>query len=136
MILPFIEEATLYNASNVLGYPGWAGPYAVAYASTAPNQKLYNMDWCNTTVRSTRLNAFVCPTDPKNIRKTISSSPVISRYSRRRASRILRTWRGEFRSPTGHAAIMERFKVIPTPTTRSMESTILVPNRWLRAMWA
>ena len=66
MILPFIEEAPLYNSSNVLGYPGWAGPYAVAYASTAPNPKNYNMDWCNTTVRSTRLAAFVCPTDPKN----------------------------------------------------------------------
>jgi prepilin-type N-terminal cleavage/methylation domain-containing protein/prepilin-type processing-associated H-X9-DG protein len=66
MILPFIEQATLYNSSNVLGYPGWAGPYAVAYATTAPNQNLYNMDWCNTTVRSTRLTVFVCPTDPKN----------------------------------------------------------------------
>ena len=31
-----------------------------------PNQNLYNMDWCNTTVRSTRLNVFVCPTDPNN----------------------------------------------------------------------
>ena len=66
MILPYIEQATLYNSSNVLGYPGWPGPYAVPYASTAPNQKLYNMDWCNTTVRSTRLNVFVCPTDPMN----------------------------------------------------------------------
>ena len=33
MILPYIEQATLYNSSNVLGYPGWAGPYAVANAS-------------------------------------------------------------------------------------------------------
>jgi prepilin-type N-terminal cleavage/methylation domain-containing protein/prepilin-type processing-associated H-X9-DG protein len=66
MILPFIEQGGVYNSSNVLGYPGWAGPYAVAYASTAPNQKNYNMDWCNTTVRSTRLNVFVCPTDPNN----------------------------------------------------------------------
>ena len=66
MILPYIEQATLYNSSNVLGYPGWPGPYAVPYASTAPNQNLYNMDWCNTTVRSTRLNVFVCPTDPMN----------------------------------------------------------------------
>ena len=66
MILPFIEEAALYNSSNVLGYPGWPGPYAVANASSAPNQTAYNMDWCNTTVRSTRLNAFVCPTDAFN----------------------------------------------------------------------
>jgi prepilin-type N-terminal cleavage/methylation domain-containing protein/prepilin-type processing-associated H-X9-DG protein len=66
MILPYIEQSTLFNSSNVLGYPGWPGPYAVANANTAPNQTAYNMDWCNTTVRSTRLNAFVCPTDPKN----------------------------------------------------------------------
>jgi prepilin-type N-terminal cleavage/methylation domain-containing protein/prepilin-type processing-associated H-X9-DG protein len=66
MILPYIEQASLYNSSNVLGYPGWPGPYAVPYASTAPNQNLYNMDWCNTTVRSTRLNVFVCPTDAFN----------------------------------------------------------------------
>jgi prepilin-type N-terminal cleavage/methylation domain-containing protein/prepilin-type processing-associated H-X9-DG protein len=66
MILPYIEQSALYNSSNVLGYPGWPGPYAVPYASTAPNQNLYNMDWCNTTVRSTRLNVFVCPTDAFN----------------------------------------------------------------------
>jgi prepilin-type N-terminal cleavage/methylation domain-containing protein/prepilin-type processing-associated H-X9-DG protein len=66
MILPYIDQAPLYNASNVLGYPGWPGPYAVPYASTAPNQNLYNMDWCNTTVRSSRLAVFVCPTDPMN----------------------------------------------------------------------
>jgi prepilin-type N-terminal cleavage/methylation domain-containing protein/prepilin-type processing-associated H-X9-DG protein len=66
MILPYIEQAALYNASNVLGYPGWPGPYAVANADTAPNQNKYNMDWCNTTVRTSRLNVFVCPTDAFN----------------------------------------------------------------------
>ena len=66
MILPFIDQSALYNSSNVLGYPGWPGPYAVANANTAPNQNLYNMDWCNTTVRSTQLNVFICPTDPYN----------------------------------------------------------------------
>ena len=66
MILPFIDQSPLYNSSNVLGYPGWAGPYAVANASTAPNQNLYNMDWCNTTVRGTQINVFICPTDPNN----------------------------------------------------------------------
>jgi len=66
MILPYIEQQNLYNASNVLGYPGWNGPYAVPNASTAPNPAMYNMDWANTTVRSTRVNAFVCPTDPNN----------------------------------------------------------------------
>jgi prepilin-type N-terminal cleavage/methylation domain-containing protein len=50
MILPYLEQATLYNSSNVLGYPGWPGPYAVPYATTAPSANLYLMDWCNTTV--------------------------------------------------------------------------------------
>jgi prepilin-type N-terminal cleavage/methylation domain-containing protein/prepilin-type processing-associated H-X9-DG protein len=66
MILPYIEQTALYNSSNVLGYPGWAGPYAVANANTAPNQTAYNMDWCNTTVRSSVIAAFLCPTDPQN----------------------------------------------------------------------
>ncbi len=66
MILPFIEQQALYNASNVLGYPGWAGPYSVPGASSAPNASMYNMDWANATVRSTRVNVFVCPTDPNN----------------------------------------------------------------------
>jgi prepilin-type processing-associated H-X9-DG protein len=66
MILPFIEQGALYNSSNVLGYPGWAGPYSVPNVGTAPNANLYNMDWACTTVRSTRLSVFVCPTDPNN----------------------------------------------------------------------
>ncbi len=70
MILPFIDQSPIYNSSNVLGYPGWAGPYIPpgnpAGLSTAPNENLYNMDWCNTTVRSSRLAVFVCPTDPNN----------------------------------------------------------------------
>jgi prepilin-type N-terminal cleavage/methylation domain-containing protein/prepilin-type processing-associated H-X9-DG protein len=63
MILPYIEQQPLYNASNVLGYPGWPGPYSVPNVDTAPNPQLYNMDWANTTLRSTHLNVFVCPTD-------------------------------------------------------------------------
>jgi prepilin-type N-terminal cleavage/methylation domain-containing protein/prepilin-type processing-associated H-X9-DG protein len=70
MILPYIDQAPLYNSSNVLGYPGWPGPYIPpgnpGGLSTAPNENLYNMDWCNTTVRSSRLAVFVCPTDPNN----------------------------------------------------------------------
>jgi prepilin-type processing-associated H-X9-DG protein len=68
MILPYLEQATLYNASNVVGYPGWPGPYndPVNPAQTAPNANLYNMDWANSTLRSTRLAVFVCPTDSLN----------------------------------------------------------------------
>jgi prepilin-type N-terminal cleavage/methylation domain-containing protein/prepilin-type processing-associated H-X9-DG protein len=68
MILPYIEQQAIYNSSNVLGYPGWPGPYnnPLNPVETAPNANLYNMDWCNTTVRSSRLAVFVCPTDPKN----------------------------------------------------------------------
>ncbi len=70
MILPYIDQAPLYNASNVLGYPGWAGPYIPpgnpGGLSTAPNPQLYNMDWANSTVRSTSLAVFTCPTDPNS----------------------------------------------------------------------
>ena len=66
MILPYLEQANLYNSSNVLGYPGWAGPYSVPNASSAPSPNLYNMDWANATLRSTRLGVFVCPTDANN----------------------------------------------------------------------
>jgi prepilin-type N-terminal cleavage/methylation domain-containing protein/prepilin-type processing-associated H-X9-DG protein len=66
MILPYIEQGVLYNCSNVLGYPGWPGPYAIPNATTAPNQTAYNMDWCNTTVRSSVLTVFLCPTDAFN----------------------------------------------------------------------
>jgi prepilin-type N-terminal cleavage/methylation domain-containing protein/prepilin-type processing-associated H-X9-DG protein len=68
MILPYLEQAALYNASNVLGYPGWPGPYnnIVNPVQSAPNPQLYNMDWANTTLRSTRLSVFVCPTDSYN----------------------------------------------------------------------
>jgi prepilin-type N-terminal cleavage/methylation domain-containing protein/prepilin-type processing-associated H-X9-DG protein len=69
MILPYLEQAALYNASNVLAYPGWPGPYndPLNPAQNAPNANLYNMDWANTTLRSTRLNVFVCPTDSNNV---------------------------------------------------------------------
>ena len=66
MILPYIEQAALYNASNVLGYPGVPQPWLSPDARTVPNQSSYNMDWANTTLRSTRLNVFVCPTDANN----------------------------------------------------------------------
>ena len=61
MILPYIEQVNIYNCSNVLGYPGWPGPYAVPNASTAPNQNLYVMDWCNTTVRSASIECIHMP---------------------------------------------------------------------------
>src|SRR5262249_5373728 len=53
-------------ASNVLGYPGF--PYATSPPDgTIPADIVkYNVDWCNQTLRSTRLNVFVCPSDPYN----------------------------------------------------------------------
>ncbi|HEY2158949.1 MAG TPA: DUF1559 domain-containing protein, partial [Isosphaeraceae bacterium] len=65
MILPFIEQSALYNSSNVSGYPGWAAT-ATPNVNTAPGATNYNLDWANTTVRSTRLNVMVCPSDPNN----------------------------------------------------------------------
>ena len=66
MILPYLEQQNLYNTSNVGAYPGWSGPYAVANAGSAPNASMYNMDWACSTLRQTRLNVFVCPTDANN----------------------------------------------------------------------
>jgi prepilin-type N-terminal cleavage/methylation domain-containing protein/prepilin-type processing-associated H-X9-DG protein len=67
MILPYLEQQPLYNASNVVGYPGWDGPYTASPPFvSAPNPNLYNMDWANQTLRSTNLNVFVCPSDPNN----------------------------------------------------------------------
>ena len=66
MILPYIEQQNLYNNSNVVGYPGWNGPYSTPGASSASNANLYNMDWANATLRSTRMSVFVCPTDANN----------------------------------------------------------------------
>ncbi len=65
LLLPFMEQSTLYNASNVTGYPGVAAPQSPD-GVVVPNNNLYNMDWANTTVRSTRLNVFVCPSDAYN----------------------------------------------------------------------
>jgi prepilin-type N-terminal cleavage/methylation domain-containing protein/prepilin-type processing-associated H-X9-DG protein len=66
MILPYTEQSALYNAANIGSYPGWAGPYAVAGAQTAPNATNYNMSWASQTLISTRLAVFVCPSDPNN----------------------------------------------------------------------
>jgi prepilin-type N-terminal cleavage/methylation domain-containing protein/prepilin-type processing-associated H-X9-DG protein len=65
MILPYIEQQALYNSSNVNGYPGWAAT-STPNVNTAPGATNYNLDWANTTVRSTRLNVMVCPSDPNN----------------------------------------------------------------------
>jgi prepilin-type N-terminal cleavage/methylation domain-containing protein/prepilin-type processing-associated H-X9-DG protein len=68
MILPYLEQQSLYNASNVVGYPGWAGPYnnPASPPTSAPSANQYNMDWANQTLRSTWLNAFTCPSDSNN----------------------------------------------------------------------
>jgi prepilin-type N-terminal cleavage/methylation domain-containing protein/prepilin-type processing-associated H-X9-DG protein len=67
LLLPYIEQQNLFNASNVLGYPGIPGPYSPGPPySSIPNASSYNMDWCNTTVRSTPLSVMTCPTDVNN----------------------------------------------------------------------
>jgi prepilin-type N-terminal cleavage/methylation domain-containing protein/prepilin-type processing-associated H-X9-DG protein len=64
-LLPFLEQQNLYNASNVIGYPGVSAPTSPD-GVVVPNNNLYNMDWANSTLRSTRLNVFVCPSDGYN----------------------------------------------------------------------
>jgi prepilin-type N-terminal cleavage/methylation domain-containing protein/prepilin-type processing-associated H-X9-DG protein len=68
MILPYLEQAPLYNASNVVGYPGWDGPYnsVTKPQQNAPNPQNYNVDWANTTLRTTWLGVMTCPSDPQN----------------------------------------------------------------------
>ncbi len=75
MILPYIEQQALYNTANVGSYPGWAGPYAVPNASTAPNAAMYDMSWASSTLRSTRLAAFVCPSDSLNSAGAFFNTP-------------------------------------------------------------
>ena len=108
MILPFIEQQTIYNASNVLGYPGWAGPFAVANAGSAPNANLYNMDWACTTVRSSSLRVFVCPSDPNNTPSnpffSTSDATSFSQYAPKdqRNGTILTNWaRGNYGAVQG-----------------------------------
>ena len=108
MILPYIEQSALFNNSNVIGYPGWAGPYVSAGASSAINANLYNMDWANTTLRSTRLNVFVCPTDPNNqVGNNFFSASDATTYSSfapkdQRTGAVLTNWaRGNYGSIQG-----------------------------------
>jgi len=74
-ILPYLEQQTLFNASNVLAYPTYTGPFTYFSQSTDPTDKTYdginesakvNMDWANSTLRATRLSVFVCPSDSYN----------------------------------------------------------------------
>jgi prepilin-type N-terminal cleavage/methylation domain-containing protein/prepilin-type processing-associated H-X9-DG protein len=70
-ILPYLEQQVLYNASNVIAYPTFKGPYAYKFtkggaADGITNGNLVNMDWANSTLRSTRLSVFICPSDSLN----------------------------------------------------------------------
>jgi prepilin-type N-terminal cleavage/methylation domain-containing protein/prepilin-type processing-associated H-X9-DG protein len=70
-ILPYLDQQVLYNASNVNAYPTFNGPYTYSYtgggqADSVTNGNLINIDWANSTLRSTRLNVFICPSDPWN----------------------------------------------------------------------
>jgi prepilin-type N-terminal cleavage/methylation domain-containing protein/prepilin-type processing-associated H-X9-DG protein len=105
MILPYLEQQALYNNSNVIGYPGWAGPYnnLASPPSNAPNANLYNMDWANTTLRSTWLNVFTCPSDPNNntgnpfyTSSDLTNYPSISPFDPRTGTALLNWARGNY----------------------------------------
>ena len=64
-LLPYLEQQSLYNSSNTIGYPGCPAPQTTD-GNTVPNANLYNMSWAYSTVVSTRLNVFVCPSDSYN----------------------------------------------------------------------
>jgi len=112
MILPYIEQASLYNSSNVVGYPGWAGPYVDPSASKAPNASMYNMDWANSTLRSTRLGVFVCPSDSNNQagsfffdQSAYASNPELSPMDQRTGTPLLNWARGNYASVNGSSDI-------------------------------
>jgi len=69
-ILPYLEQQTLFNASNVLAYPTYNGPWTYQPTGgsydTVDQAALVNMDWANATLRGTRLSVFVCPSDSYN----------------------------------------------------------------------
>ncbi len=112
MILPYIEQQSLFNSSNVAGYPGWAGPYSDPAAQSAPNASKYNMDWCNTTVRTTRLGVFVCPTDSNNQngaffydQTAYSSNPAQAPKDPQSGGPLLNWARGNYASVNGSSDI-------------------------------
>jgi prepilin-type N-terminal cleavage/methylation domain-containing protein/prepilin-type processing-associated H-X9-DG protein len=105
MILPYLEQQTLYNASNVVGYPGWAGPYnnPASPPTNAPNANMYNMDWANSTLRGTRLNVFTCPSDSYNTTSNpfytssdLANYPKISPMDARTGTPLLNWARGNY----------------------------------------
>ncbi len=108
MILPYIEQAPLYNNSNVIGYPGWAGPYTMVGAKTAISANLYNMDWANTTLRSNKISAFLCPTDSNNnsnpffyTSSDLASAPQYAPMDQRTGSPLTNWARGNYGSILG-----------------------------------
>jgi prepilin-type N-terminal cleavage/methylation domain-containing protein/prepilin-type processing-associated H-X9-DG protein len=110
MILPYLEQSTLFNASNVNGYPGWDGPYndITKPPKNAPNANLYNMDWANTTLRTTWLNVFTCPSDPNNktsnpfyTSSDLASFPSISPMDPRTGTPMLNWARGNYAAIQG-----------------------------------
>ena len=60
----------LFNASNVLAYPTYTGPFTYGPVGKTYDyineSAMVNMDWANSTLRGTRLNVFVCPSDSYN----------------------------------------------------------------------
>ena len=70
-ILPDLEQQTLFNASNVLAYPTYTGPFHLfqsrqaerTTASTSPTKSTWTG---RTRLSGTRLSVFVCPSDSYN----------------------------------------------------------------------
>jgi len=112
MILGYTEQSNIFNSSNVTGYPGWAGPYVDPNATSAPNANLYNMDWANSTVRSTRLAFFVCPSDSNNQagnyfydQPAYSSNPELAPKDQRTGAVLLNWARGNYAAVNGSSDI-------------------------------
>ena len=59
MILPYLDQQPLYNASNVTGYPGWATDGGPEHRHGSGPGTMYDLDWANTTLAPTSLAVFV-----------------------------------------------------------------------------
>jgi prepilin-type N-terminal cleavage/methylation domain-containing protein/prepilin-type processing-associated H-X9-DG protein len=61
-ILPYIEQQTLYNAANIGSYPG---PNAVI-ANKGKSLTGFDLSWRSSTVISSVISTYLCPTDKGN----------------------------------------------------------------------
>ena len=69
-LLPYIEQQPLFNAANIGSYPG---PNAV-YTNSGKTRTGIDLSWRSSTVISSVISSYLCPTDKGNIEPFTSLS--------------------------------------------------------------